>query len=178
MPETDELLEIKRLIECLLFVSQEPLKSERLKEICQVSADILNRALDELIAEYKNKGFTLRQVAGGWQFFTVPEFVPYNEQLYKPKIQQLSKAGLETLAIIAYKQPITRQEIENIRQVSADSAISTLMERHLIKDVGRRNVPGRPILYGTTEEFLSFFGLNSLENLPDLAEFKVTSDEI
>lgn len=168
MPAIDSLIELKKLIECLFFVSQEPLKLDRIKDICQASPAELKQAIEELSAEYRDRGFTLRQVAGGWQFFTAPEYVTYIEQLYKPKIQQLSKAGLETLAIIAYKQPITRQEIENIRQVSADSAISTLLERHLIKDVGRRNVPGRPILYGTTEEFLSFFGLNSLDNLPDL----------
>lgn len=168
MPANEELLKLKKLIECLLFVSAEPLKSDKIREICKVSAEEMQVALKELTAEFSERGFTLRQVAGGWQFFTLPEFSPFIEQLYKPKLQQISRAGLETLAIIAYRQPITRQEIENIRQVSADSSISTLMDRHLIREVGRRNVPGRPILYGTTEEFLRFFGLLSLDNLPDL----------
>jgi segregation and condensation protein B len=177
MPVSDEIKELKRLIECLLFVSQEPLKPDKLKEICQVSTEDLQLAIEGLAAEYAGRGFTLRQVAGGWQFFTAPEFVTYIELLYKPKLQQLSRASLETLAIIAYRQPVTRQEMENIRQVSVDSAVSTLMEKHLIREVGRRNVPGRPILYGTTEEFLSFFGLNSLDNLPELDSLALENTE-
>ena len=177
MPETSEIRDLKRLIECMLFVSSEPLKAERIKEICQITQKELDNALEELGIEYEDRGFSLRKVAGGWQFFTAPEFVWAIEQLYKPKMQQLSRAGLETLAIIAYKQPVTRQEIENIRQVNADSVVTTLMDKRLIKEVGRRNVPGRPILYGTTEEFLSFFGLESLSSLPDIDSFKNAEED-
>lgn len=171
-----EKAQLKRLLEALFLVASEPLSQSRLKEICQVEEG-LEEALEELEAEYAAKGFVLRKIAGGWQFFSVPEFLPYVERLYRPKMQKLSKAGLETLAIIAYKQPITRLEMESIRQVNVDGVVNTLLEKNLIKEVGRRDSPGRPILYGTSREFLSFFGLDSLEQLPSLEEMPLPEAE-
>ncbi len=161
-----ESTELKNLLECLLFVAAEPLDEARLSALCEAPAATVHSLLEELRQEYQGRGFGLRQIAGGWQFFSQPAFLPFIEKLYRPKMAKLSKAGLETLAIIAYKQPITRQEVENIRKVGVDSVISTLLEKDLIQEVGRRNVPGRPILYGTTDAFLAFFGINSLDELP------------
>ena len=119
-------------------------------------------------AEYLERGFHLRAIAGGWQFMTDEDYAPVIERLYRPKFHQLSLPAMETLAIIAYRQPITRAEISEIRQVDADSVISTLLDKRLICEVGRLDIPGRPILYGTSEQFLNFFGINSLNDLPPL----------
>jgi len=159
---------LKPVLECLFFVSNEPLFPEKLMQICQTDEMTLQAAISQLKEEYQGKGFHLLPVAGGWQFYTDPGYAAYVEKLYRPKMQQLSRAALETLAIIAYKQPITRGEIENIRQVNIDGVVNTLLEKSLICDVGRRNTPGRPVLYGTTQDFLRFFGLNSLQELPSM----------
>ena len=110
------------------------------------------------------------EIAGGWQFLTDKDLAPYIEKLYNPRSQQLSKAALETLAIVAYHQPVTRMEIDNIRQVKSDAVLGKLLEKSLVKEVGRLEGPGRPILYGTTREFLAAFNLNSLSELPELPE--------
>jgi len=161
-----EHTELKRVLECLLFVASEPLSEKRLAEISEVEPRQLRIVLDELALEYAGRGFTLRRLAGGWQFATQAEHASYIEKLYRPKVQQLSRAAMETLAIIAYKQPVTRAEVAAIRQVEVDGIISNLLDKHLIREVGRRVGPGRALLYGTTNEFLSFFGLNSLDDLP------------
>ena len=111
-----------------------------------------------------------KNLAGGFQFVTPEPFAPLVERLYRPKYQQLSNAALEALAIIAYKQPITRAEVSAVRQVDSDSVINTLLEKKLIREVGRVNAAGRPILYGTGEEFLSFFGIDTLNDLPPMGE--------
>lgn len=166
-PVTTEL-ELERILECLFFVASEPLTLKQLAEICDRPCAEIAETIESLKGEYQNRGFRLRQIAGGWQFMTEAEYAPLIEKLYRPKFQQLSLAAMETLAIIAYKQPITRAEISEIRQVDADSVIATLLDKKLIREVGRREVPGRPILYGTSEQFLSFFGINSLSDLPVL----------
>ncbi len=160
----------KRILESLLFVACEPLSVKRLAEISQTDEAGVKELLFELQEEYAEKGFHLKEIAGGWQFFTDEAYAPYIEKLYRPRMQQLSKASLETLAIIAYRQPITRGEIELIRGVNADSIVSRLLEKDLIMEVGRKEAPGKPILYGTTNAFLAFFGLNSLEDLPAAQE--------
>ena len=157
---------LKRILECLLFVASEPLTEARLADISGYDIKTVRIVLAEMAEIYQNHGFQLRQVAGGWQFSTDLGFAPLVEKLYRPKLQQLSQAAMETLAIIAYRQPITRAEIAAIRQVEVDGIVSSLLDKKLVKDVGRRLGPGRAILYGTTEEFLRFFGLNSLEDLP------------
>ena len=160
--------ELKRVLEALFFVASEPLPLEKLQEITNAGNDALLLAASELIEEYSGKGFQLRTLAGGYQLFTPAEYAPYIEKLYRPKAQQLSRAAMETLAIIAYKQPITRGEIAAIRQVAVDGIVTNLLEKNLIKEVGRRIALGRPVLYGTTQEFLMFFGLNDLSELPEV----------
>lgn len=160
----------RRLLEALLFVAWEPAPVKRLAEALGLEPKFTQELLLELQETYVGRGFQLVEIAGGWQFLTQPEAAPYIERLYKPRAQQLSKAALETLAIVAYRQPVTRAEIDNIRQVKSDAMLAKLMEKTLVKEVGRLDAPGRPILYGTTQEFLAAFGLVSLQELPPLAD--------
>jgi len=154
-----------------LFVSYEPISVKRLAEVTELPQAEIKDLLVIIQNEHEGSGFELHEIAEGWQFLTCPEFSPYIEKLYNPRKQQLSQAALETLAIIAYRQPITRLEIENIRQVKADAMVGRLLEKGLVKEVGRREAPGRPILYGTTKEFLAAFGLRSIHELPPLESF-------
>lgn len=158
--------EIRNNIECLLFVASEPLSVDKLGKITGAEQETVIVLLQELEEMYRGRGFELIEVAGGWQFATRPELVGIIERYYRPKVNLLSKAALETLAIIAYRQPITRAEIEEIRGVKIDGVLATLLEKKLVQDVGRKSGPGRPLLYGTTVQFLNFFGLKSLEALP------------
>jgi len=116
-------------------------------------------------------GFELKSVAGGYRLCTRPQYDPYVAKLDLPRPSPLTPAALETLAIIAYRQPVTKSEIEAIRGVKVDSSIRTLLDRRLIQEVGRKDVPGRPILYGTSRQFLEYFGLDNLDELPPLREF-------
>ena len=159
---------LRHALEALLFVACEPLTAAALAKVLEVPEAAVEEAAEALSLEYTERGIVLRKVAGGYQFVTPDSYAPLVEKLYRPKFQQLSTAAMETLAIIAYKQPITRAEVSAIRQVESDSPINTLLEKRLICEVGRVNSAGRAILYGTGEEFLRFFGLNSLADLPDL----------
>ena len=161
---------LRHSIETLLFVAAEPLTNTQLAEIIGVKPKEVDVAAQELMAEYEGegRGILIRRVAGGWQFVTAPDFSALVEKLYRPKYHQLSNAAMETLAIVAYKQPITRAEVSEIRQVDSDGVFSTLLEKHLITEVGRLAGPGRAILYGTSDTFLTFFGINSLSELPVL----------
>ena len=161
---------LSKALECLLFVASEPLTEKQMAEICGVSRDEVKTALLSLEEAYIEHGFSLKQIAGGWQFMTAQEYAKIIEKLYRPKFHQLSNAAMETLAIIAYKQPITRAQISEIRQVDADSVVANLLDKRLIKEVGRMDIPGHPILYGTSNDFLSFFGINSIHDLPQLPE--------
>ena len=160
----------RRLLAALLFVAWEPAPVKRLAEALGLEHKFTQELLLELQEAYVGRGFQLVEIAGGWQFLTQPEAAPYIERLYKPRAQQRSKAALEALAIVAYRQPVTRAEIDNIRQVKSDAMLAKLMEKTLVKEVGRLDAPGRPILYGTTQEFLAAFGLVSLQELPPLAD--------
>jgi segregation and condensation protein B len=163
-------------VEALLFAAHEPLTASTLAPALNGTAA---STLDVIMAEL-NRRLTLgghpmrvRKVAGGYQMHVLPAFGPAIEAaLVKTKIQRLSRAGLETLAIIAYKQPCSTPEIENIRGVSCGGVLSTLMERNLITIKGRSDGPGRPLLYGTTKEFLKYFGLNSINDLPSVEELE------
>lgn len=166
---------VKQIIESLIFVNEKPIT---LDEIQKVLDDYNNETLLELIGEIKSDylsqkhGINLIEIAGGYQFVTDSVAAPHLNKFYKNKhAQRLTKASLETLAIIAYRQPVTRAEIEAIRGVNVDGSIKTLLERNLLRIVGRKDVLGRPILYGTTKKFLEHFGLNSLQELPQLPEF-------
>ena len=164
--------ELKELIEALLLCSGEPLTLSAIAGVSGYdSADILE-ALDQLQQDYHRqaRGFEICEVAGGWMFATFAKHAPYIERLVKPRLSTLSQASLEVLSIIAYRQPITRGEMEEIRGVNCDSSVNTLLERGLIGEAGRKDAPGRPILFATTSDFLIYFGLTSLQELPPIGE--------
>jgi segregation and condensation protein B len=170
-------LSLKTIIEGLLFVADEPLSLERLAQAFEedLPRERLSRAVDELINEYEELGraFVLRPVAGGFQFRTRPELSSYILRLLDRRSPaRLSRAALETLAIIAYLQPILRAEVEKIRGVDAGGMIKSLRENDLVRVAGRRALPGRPIAYGTTKKFLETFDLPGLEALPSMEELK------
>lgn len=172
---------IKTIIEGLLFVADEPLTLEKLAQAFEeeISPERMARAVDELINEYEEMGraFVLKPVAGGFQFRTRPEVSSYALRLKKKSPARLSRAALETLAIIAYRQPVLRVEVEKIRGVDAGGMIKLLLEKELIRMVGRKELPGRPILYGTTKKFLETFDLPSLEALPSMEEIESLTQE-
>lgn len=159
--------EAKSIIESLFFVTSEPLTVKTISEIISRDEKDVLALIKEIKAdcERDKKGFCLVEVAGGYSFATRTEHAVYIEKLVKPRLSFLSQAALESLAIIAYQQPITRSEVDEIRGVKSDSSISTLLERGLIEEQGRREGPGRPMLFGTTAEFLKYMGLKSLEDL-------------
>lgn len=167
--------ELKSIIEALIFASEKPLSTDRIKDIIEDAdrKDIV-RCISILQEEYQDgRGFYLSEVAEGYQFRTRPRFAPYLQRLYKIKAPKFSQPALETLAIIAYRQPITRAEVEQLRGVDAGGVVKSLLDKKLIKIVGKKDVPGRPLIYGTTKEFLEAFGLKDLKSLPtlkDLAE--------
>ncbi len=164
--------EVKSILECLLFVSDKPLSLATLKELLEpIDRRSLLEALGELQAEYDSQGraFHLVEIAEGWQLATRVAYAPWIRKLYKSRTaNRLSRAALETLAIVAYRQPVSKAEIEDIRGVSADAALGSLLDRRLIRIVGRKEVVGRPLLYGTTREFLHYFGLKDLSDMPEL----------
>lgn len=159
-------------IEALLFASGQPLPAAKIAQILDIHVDhvhaLIGEMTDSMISE--QRGLIIVEVAGGYQLCTKPSLVDIVSKLAEIQDSKLSAAALETLAIIAFKQPVTKQEIENIRGVKADRVITTLLDRALIKEVGRKEAIGRPILYGTTNEFLQCFGLKSLDDLPDIAD--------
>ncbi|MBI5124547.1 MAG: SMC-Scp complex subunit ScpB [Candidatus Omnitrophica bacterium] len=165
----------KRIIEALLFVSDKPVSAVVLKEVLKdIETTDIRTLAEELNNEYASSGrsFSIRQIAGGFQMLTDPVYSRWISTLYKKPADKLTGPSLETLAIIAYKQPLTRGEIEAIRGVNVDGVLATLEARDLIRSRGRLDAPGRPILYGTTNEFLQHFGLKSIEELPKLKEFQ------
>jgi segregation and condensation protein B len=168
--------ELKSAIEALLFVSGNPLSAERLKGIFEeATAEQLEAQLQALRQEYDDRGagIMMAEVAGGYQFATRPENAAWVRKFKSVKVSaRLSKPALETLAIVAYKQPITRSEVEAIRGVNIGGIMRNLMERRLVKIVGKKDVPGKPMLYGTTLDFLQYFGLKDLSALPTLREFQ------
>jgi len=159
-----------RVLEALLFGTHHPLTAGRLAELMELpNTKPIRRAVRELNQQYEQSGrsFRVEQVAGGFQLLTLPEFGETLKRLHQKEIDtKLTKAALETLAIVAYKQPILRADVEAIRGVACGETIRSLMEKHLVKIAGRAELPGRPILYGTTKRFLELFGLNNLKDLP------------
>lgn len=163
-----------QIIEALLFASEKPLTVEQMREVLgDVDGADIRHGIDALRASYRaaNRAFTIEEVAGGFQMATDPRFGSWIRKLYREaRSERLSGAALETLAIVAYRQPMTRAEIEQVRGVAVDGVLQTLLEKGVVKILGRRDAPGRPMLYGTTKEFLQYFGLNSLADLPSLEE--------
>jgi segregation and condensation protein B len=167
--------QVKSILESLLFASEGPLTVARLGEVIDgVERKEIAAALAEMQSEYDavGRGFRLSEVAGGYQLRTARENADWVKKLYRDRPARMSKATLETLAIIAYKQPITRAEMEAIRGVDVDGVVATLLDRRLIRIVARKDVPGRPFLYGTTPEFLQLFNLKDLSQLPTLKEME------
>jgi len=165
--------ELKRVIEGLVFVSEGPIKAERIAAALEEEKRKVNQALAELEGEYlrAGRGFVLVRTAEGYQFRTRPEDAEWLRRLNKSRPFKFSRAALETLSIIAYRQPITRAEIEYLRGVDSGGVVKTLLDKHLIRILGKKDVPGRPLMYGTTREFLELFGLHDLAGLPTLKEF-------
>lgn len=160
-------------MEGLVFAHHEPVSIDTLAQILAgVSVDALKRALGELEEEYRvrNRGFVLARVGGGYQFRSLPQTAPWILKLKSIKPSRLSRAALETLAIVAYNQPVTRHEIEQVRGVESAGTLKHLLERELVTVVGRKDIAGRPLLYGTTKRFLEVFGLTDLASLPPLPD--------
>lgn len=165
----------RAVIESLLFVSEKPLTLEQIKGVLEnLETNEIRNILQEMNSEYEqsNRGLRILEVAGGFQMITPSSLSPFLKKLYKGrKVERLTKPALETLAIIAYKQPVTRLEIESIRNVNVDGMVKTLLDKDFIRIAGVKKAPGRPKVYGTTKEFLEYFGLKSLEDLPKMEDF-------
>jgi segregation and condensation protein B len=167
--------EIKPILESLLFVSDSPIRLETFVEVLpELSKEAILEGIHQIQTEYRDpsKGIELMEIAGGYQFRTKAEWAEWVNRLKKAKAVKLSQAALETLAIVAYRQPVIRPAIEEIRGVDSGSVLHTLLEKGLIKMMGRKDLPGRPIVYGTTKGFLELFGLNVLSDLPTLKEIQ------
>lgn len=163
-------MSLRNSVEAILFVATEPVTVEQLCEATGASERQMRGALAELRASLADRGMALREIGGGFRFFSNPQYREHVERYLMPPKTYMSPQSLETLAIVAYLQPVTRAEIESIRGVNVDGVMGTLEERQLIRELGRKEVVGRPIVYGTTTQFLEAFGLRSLDELPPLPE--------
>ncbi len=164
-----DIKEMEAVIEGLLFAAGDPVSLEKLAEVLELDKKTARLILGNMAVSIQNskRGILLREIDGSYQLCSRPEHAEYIRKLVEPRQKQaLSQAAFETLSIIAYNQPVTRAKIETIRGVNSDSAITRLLERNLIKDAGRLDAPGKPILYETTEEFLRSFGFRSVKDLP------------
>jgi len=162
---------VRTVVETLLFLAEKPIAVAELRQATGLDPERIAKALDQLTGHYREGvcGIVLHEVAGGWQLRTSPDNSEFARRFLRVKPQRLTRAALETLAIVAYRQPVTRGEVDRIRGVDSDYVIRSLMHRRLIHEVGRRDTPGRPILYGTTFTFLERFGLTSLDELPPIS---------
>ncbi len=171
-----EFKEIKRIVEALIFASDSPVTENRVKNIVEeLGISQIQKIVEELNAEYEERqnAFQITQIGGGYQFVTRAQFSKYIKKYYKGRSRsRLSRAGLEALAIIAFKQPISRPEIDAIRGVNSDGVVRTLLERNLIYISGRSENIGRPLLYSTSSEFLQYFGINDVSELPKPKEIE------
>jgi len=165
--------ELKGMLEAMVFVSDVPLKLDRLAELAACDKSLVQQCLEDLSEEYRLRdgGLELVAVAGGYQFRTAARHVDAIRRLNRNKPFRFSRAALESLAIIAYRQPVTRGDVEYLRGVDSGGVIKTLLDKRLIRILGKKEVAGRPLIYGTTREFLEIFGLQSLNDLPTLKEF-------
>ena len=172
---------LKSAIEALIFASEKPITVEQLKKVLgDIDTLSVNKIITELVDDYQaqNRGLRVVEIAGGFQMTTCSNFAPFLKKLFKNRYNdKLSKPALESLAIIAYKQPLTKAEIESLRNVNVDGVIKSLTDKNLIRICGRKKIPGRPFVFGTTREFLEHFGLKSLQDLPKIEDFTVLAQE-
>ncbi|MGA7121031.1 MAG: SMC-Scp complex subunit ScpB [Polyangiaceae bacterium] len=171
------LLHLRGLIEALVFASDKPHKASELARLASAPVQQVKAMLAELSESYAGRGIVLSEVAGGWMFRTNAQYAPFVRELTTERPVRLTRAQVETLAIVAYRQPVTRPEIDDIRGVDSGATLKLLLERDLARILGKKDEPGRPLLYGTTSQFLSFFGLKSLRDLPTLREFTELSED-
>ena len=172
--------ELAHVIEAILFVAGEPVNVKDMQRALDVTEDETRQAIDALDSDYSfhRRGITLKRFGEHIQLSTRAEYAPYVERLLQPiQKQSLSQSALETLAIVAYRQPVTKLEMEAVRGVKCDYSVQSLVNKGLIEEVGRKEALGRPILYGTTDKFLSHFGLHSLEDLPKPPEENTEEDD-
>jgi segregation and condensation protein B len=169
----------RTLVEALLFLAERPLPLEAIRQATGLEVARISKALDDLAGHFREgvSGIVLHEVANGWQLRTSPDASDFARRFLRMKPQRLTRAALETLAIVAYRQPATRPEVEEIRGVDSGAVMKALLERKLLKILGKKEEPGRPILYGTTREFLEFFALKDLASMPTLREFHELSEE-
>lgn len=168
---------LQGLVEALVFASDKPVKDREVARLASAPVKQVRIILTELKAIYAARGIVLDEVAGGWLFRTNVQYAPFVRELSAERPVRLTRAQVETLAIVAYRQPVTRPEIDDIRGVDSGATLKLLLERDLVRILGKKDEPGRPLLYGTTHAFLEFFGLKSLKDLPTLKEFTELSDE-
>jgi segregation and condensation protein B len=168
---------LRGVIEALIFASEQPLPARELARVAKADLKVVRSLLAELVAEYHPRGVRLDEVAGGYLFRTSPVFAPFVREQVAKKPVKMTRAQIETLAIVAYRQPITRPEIDDVRGVDSGAVLKSLLERGLVRILGKKDEPGRPMLYGTTAAFLEFFGLKAVGDLPTLREFTELSDE-
>ena len=172
---------LKSAIEALIFACEKPITTEQIKKVlADLDTAAINRIIGELKHEYEaaNRGIRLVEIAGGFQMVTNSNFAPFLKKLFKNRYsEKLSKPALESLAIIAYKQPLTKAEIESLRNVNVDGVMKSLLDKNLIRICGRKKIPGRPFVFGTTREFLEHFGLKSLADLPKMEDFTVMAQK-
>lgn len=166
---------LKAIVETLLFVAETPLSIDKIKLVLEIEdGKAVQNAIASLAEEYESqkRGFFLTEVAGGYQLRTRPEYQHWVKRMKRIRPARLSRAAMETLAIVAYKQPVLRSDIEHLRGVDCGGILRTLLEREFIRVLGRKDLPGRPIVYGTTKRFLEFFDLKTLSDLPTLKDLE------
>ncbi|MDA8429834.1 MAG: SMC-Scp complex subunit ScpB [Geobacteraceae bacterium] len=172
-------MSLSAIIECVFFTAEAPLSLDRLCELLhEFERDEIKAALNVLVqsCDERDSGIHLVEVAGGWQYRTRPGYQTYVTRHIKAKSAKFSQSALETLAIVAYRQPITRAEVEHLRGVDCGGVLKSLLEKRLVKILGKKDIPGRPLIYGTSKEFLEIFGLKDLKSLPTLKEIQALED--
>lgn len=174
------MVELKKLVEAYIFAAENPLSLDRLAILLEKPRGEVRVIIDQLLTQYApgRGGFYLAEIAGGYQFRTDAELAPWLRKLSKERPFRFSQAALEALAIIAYRQPVTRAEVEYLRGVDSGGVMKSLLEKNLLRILGKKDVPGRPLMYGTSRHFLELFGLKELQDLPTLKEFSALDPEI
>jgi segregation and condensation protein B len=172
--------ERRAIVEGLVFATDGPVKPEHLADLLEMEKGEVLGILRDLTEEYSRagRGFVLQEIAGGFQFRTRPELGQWLRRFRNSRSYRFSRAALETLAIVAYRQPVTRADIDYLRGVDSGGVLKTLLEKRLVRIMGKKDVPGKPLIYGTSREFLELFGLSDLSGLPSLKEFSDLSPEL